>query len=300
MSHSHHHGGRRSGKRSRATTKAQKIWRSVLAFFLCLAITALSLCVCIRTTFLGKNSLVSVVTDDQYVAAVKDDLLEYAHSLCDACGIAYDSVDSAITYDSIYNVEEAYISGLLGASQEYTSTTYQDLIAALGDNIEEQTKSMMEAKHIHADATLTNPAGIFADKIEDYLTQRVELPRAEKMATLINLATTGSWGGVVGFAILVLVLALVVISIGNKRYRAVRFTAYATLAAGALDFLLVGGVEIVKRHKQLVLYPLYFSETLLRYVNRCLTSVSLAGAVLVFLSVIIMCIVWKMDRDKKD
>lgn len=304
MSHSTHSAKHRSSHRSKnrsgATTKTQKAWRRVLAFVLFLTLTALSLFICVRTTFISKSSLIGIFTDADYVTAAQGELLDYAHDLCDACGVPYDSVDNAISVDKISEIKEAYIAGLLGASQEYTQTTYQDLIVALGDDIETQTKAMMKNRNIHTDDTVSNPAGAFADKIEEHLTEATELPHAEQLSTALNLAKTGSLAAVIFLAVLALILALIVVSIGTTRYRAVRYLAYASLSAALLDFLLVGGVQIVKQVKTLVLYPLYLSDALMRYVNRCLMSVSLSGGVLLLLAAVIMCIVWKMDRDSNN
>ena len=291
MSSSRHH-------HSSAESKSQKFWRSFLAFMLFLSVSALSLTLCVRMYFINDSTVADIFCNRQYVQAVQNDVLDFAEDLSDLALLPTDGVDEVITYDTIYEIENAYAHGVLGNSEQFTATTYQDYIADLNEELLQKMDEMIAKDQIRIDSVAQDAEQQYVDNITNYLQYRVEFPFMDKLATVVNIARTATLVAAAVFGVLSFLLILIVPSIGerSKQYRAVREIAYAFLSAGLLNLCLAGGVEIVKHMKTLVLYPTYLSDSIMRYVNSCIGVVCISSAALLLCALVIITIVWKIKR----
>lgn len=288
-----------SSKRSHTAheSKSVKFWKSFLAFMLFLSLTATSLCACMRLVILSPNRLINLFCNEQYIAALKDDLTEYAIDVCESSAIPSDGVEEVLSFSTVYQIEKAYIAGMLEADEQYTATTYQDFITRLGETIQENTAATLEKQGIAVDETVTDGPEQLAKRITDYITERVEFPLMDELQATMNLGSIGSMAGAIGFAVLSLVLALIILTFKTKMYRSLREVVYALLAASLTDFCLVAGVALVGVFKDLVLYPAYLADAVMVYIGNCMLSVAAAGGILFFIALILMVVIWKVKRD---
>jgi len=286
--HHHHHS-------SEHDTGSMKFWRSFLAFVLFLTLTATSLCACARITYISPQAMVKLFCNKDYVTALHADIKDYAEDLCKVCSVPADGTE-AITYKAVYDLEETYIAGLMGTTEEYTETTYLDYIADLTETIAEQTVAANAAQGIRDDADVSDGAQQFSESLSKYITKRVEFPLADQLKTVVNLGSTGTMIGAIVFAVVSLLLGSVVVSIGHKRYRAMRELAYAATAAALMDFALIGGVKLVGLFKSLVLYPQYLADAVMAHIDRCLLTTGVAGAILFAAALCVMILVWLIKR----
>ncbi len=274
--------------------------RRILAFFLFLSISFLSLMLCVRTSFVSKSAIINTFTSDTYVSGVYKSVYDYAHDLCDECAIPYDSIDETVSYNSVYRIQKAYYNGILSASEDYTDTTYTDYIATLGKDLEDSTLSMLKKYNISTAGNTEKDVKQFSKKITDYLTGVTRLKFTDRLSSVLSFAQTASLIAAAAVFLLALVLALFVVSIGTKLYRALRDIAVSFFAAGLMNILLVVGVEAVKHFKRLLLYPLYFSQALTEYVDKCIFSVGVSSAVLFFTGLIVAAVVWRLNRNENN
>lgn len=279
-------------------TKTQAFWRSFFAFLLFLSLTATALFTCILTNFVNDSSIIKLFTDSEYISSMQQDIVRYGYDTADAANIPSDSVDSVITYDSVARIEKAFVAGSLGAGEEYTPTTYLDYIDKLKEELDDSTQDMLNAYNIEIDENAENATEKYADQIINYLKKKIEFKYMDRLSSVTNLGKTVSIGGIVVFALLSIVFILIVISIGSKKYRSIRELSYSLSASGIMCFVLILGVRLVGHFKSLVLYPAYLSDAVMKYVERCMMSVGVAGGILLALSLLLAITVWRIKHDK--
>ncbi len=290
MSSNHHHHSESGG---------EHYGRSFLAFVLFLTISLLSLLCCVRFSFITPRSMVNIFVNEEYVTALRNDVLEYSHDLCRDCMLPEDALDSTVTYETVYGIENAYISGALGASREFTKTTYEDNVAELKKNIETAVNAAVKDNNISVDKNQKNGAAQVSEFVSTYLIKRIQIAHLDMLETVINIGKLASTIGIVVLAVLAVILVLIIISIGNKRYRALRSVIHSVNAAAILNLILILGVQIVKHFKTLVLYPTYVADAFMRYVNRCEGVVGFSSLVLFTVAFMLMIVVWKLNRETK-
>ena len=266
--------------------------RSFLAFVLFLTLSLLSLSLCVRFYFITPQSMVKIFVNEEYVTALRDDVTEYSHDLCRACMLPEDAIDEAITYESLYDIENAYISGALGASREFTKSTYEDNVAELAGSIKDTVNTVIKDKNISVDEKQKNGADDVSELVSEYLLKRIEIAHIDMLETVINVGKLATTIGIAALTVLAVVLILIIISIGSKRYRALRSVIHSLTAAAVLNLILIGGVEIVKQFKSLVLYPTYVADAFMRYVSRCEGAVGVSALGLFTAAFMLMVVVW--------
>lgn len=287
-------------KRARRRYLGNKISRNVLAFFLFLTVTAMSLLGCMRIVFLNENRLAKIFTNEVYIAALQADILLYAEDLCDSCSIAHEGVQAAVTYPAIEELMQAYVGGNLKVTEHYTQTTYLDKLADLQKQAETKTAAMLKKTGISLTAPQKKQLPLFAEKIRNYAQKQVEFPFMAPLKTLANSGAIAVIVALVVLGIVALLLLLILFSIGKKRYKSLRAVTYALTAAGIVDFMLVGGVKIVALWKNLVIYPNYLCESVMRYINDCVLSVAVSGALLWIAAFFTATFVWRMKRNNNE
>ena len=285
--------------RSSGESKAERYGRSFLAFALSLTISLLSLCCCIRFAFVTPQSIVGIFTDEKYVASLREDVLEYGCDVCRGSMLPEDSLNETITYEKLYKIVEAYISGSLGASQEFTKTTYEDINAELKKDIENRVKEVVKSEGLTPDAKQKKGAEKLSEYMSNYILERIKIAHIDMLETVINIGNIASLIGIIVSAVFSLILILIIISIGEKRYRSMRSVIHSVNAAGLINLSLIAGLQIVKHIKSLVLYPTYVADAFMKYINRCENAVGISALLLFIVALILMSVVWKLSRDSK-
>ncbi len=278
-------------------TKSQKFARSFLAFALFLAIAALSLTVCIRVYFINPDNVVKVFSNEKYVSSLREDILNYTHETLKSNMLPEDCLDEVITYKEVHDISYAYAAGTTEAYEEYTSTSYQDYINNLGDNIKSTIKGVISDGKLEVDENQkADGAATFTEKVKDHIAVTVEKPYMDRLANILKIGKTATLVAIILFALVALLLGLIVVSIG-KRYRALRYIVHSVNAAALLDLVLVTGVAVVERAKTLYIFPTYFRASVMSYVNGCTASVAVSAVVLLLISLALTVFIWKMKKD---
>jgi hypothetical protein len=293
MSSTRHHSS------STADTKKQMISRNIVSFFLFISIVALSLSICAKVCFVNSDKYAQILTNQKYVNALYDDILQYSYDVCDESSIPRDSVDEIITYTNIYNIDEAYAYGNLTNVPQYTQTTYDDRITQLKSDLIDSTTQMIKDNKLKVDSSRSEGVNSFALKISDYVRSKVEFKYMDKAQTIVNFGKTISVVLIVIFTILSVVLALVTFSIGKKNYRGLRAIAYSFNASAILQFGFVLASLIIKQVKTLVIYPTYLCDSIMSFVNSSILCVTVSACISIGAMLVIATVVWKLKRSEK-
>lgn len=292
-SSNHHHS-------STTDSNSVKLLRNTLAFLLFITVSVLSVSACVKAVVLNPNELVKQFTSQEYVNSMYLDAKQFAYDLCDECSIPRESVDEGLTFSAIYSINEAYAVGNLSASDQFTQTTYKNLLDDFSESLSSSVSESLKKNGVEINS-YQQSSGVaeFSDRITDYVTGVIEFEYMENLQALTNMGKAVLLTVIIASTILSVLLALVVFSVGKKRYRGLRAIAYSFIASAIFDFVLVLGVEIVKMTKTLVIYPTYLRDMAMRYVEDSTLTFVGAGVTALFISLIIMTVVWKLKRDEK-
>ena len=297
--HSSHHSHKRKKKKKNKYREYSK-WRKICSFALFLSIAALSAFAGLRVTVLNESKIISTFNSTEYVNALCDDVREYSRDLCIKCSIPEDSADEAVNYENIRAVQQAYTLGNLNLDEMYSDSTYLDMLDKMNGEIVEAVNNSLVKNNIDVDESRINSgARSIADSITEYLKGRVEFKYTAVLQTVVNVSNTLTTIGIVLFAILSVAFLLLTISLTDKKYHAMRSVAFSFFAAAGLNLLLVCFVGIIAIFKDLVLYPSYFCETILRYINSCVYTYLFEGLLLFIAGLAISALTWRLKRDNE-
>lgn len=294
-SHRHH----KSSSQSTYDTSSQKAIRNVFSFFLFIAIALLSLAICTNTAFVNPSKFASIFTDATYVSAFYDDVKQYSYDVCDLSNLPHEVVDSSITYEAVEKIAVSYAEGVMDVSDQYSSTSYDGYLGDLNESLTKDLNNYVKQNGINLGKEQKSTINEFVITITDYIRQQVEFEYMDKLQTASNIGKTVATILEIVFAIASAVLVLIVVSIGNKRYRGVRAVAYSLLASALLQLSFVAEFGIIKRFKTLVIYPTYLCDSVMKYINNCVLNVAVSSFVSLSLAIVVMTIVWKLKREQK-
>lgn len=293
MSSKHHKHHRSS---SRSETKKMSVSRKIVAFFLFVSLLVLSSSACVKAVVLNPNEIATALTSSEYTNALYLDAQQYSYDMCDKCSVPREIVDDAINFSSVKEINDAYIIGNITKSEGFTASTYSDKLDELNENMAQSLSAKLQKNNINAsDAQIKE----FSQNINDYLRKIVEIEYISKLKAVTNVGTVGLIVMIVTSAIFVLIFAGSILSIGKKLYRKIRTISFSFIATGIVDFILVLGVEIVKKTKELYIFPTYLCDAAMRYVEDSKNVFVGAGMAAFVVAIILVTIAWKLKRDDK-
>lgn len=300
----HHHSSKHSSshshksKRKKPSAKTYARRRAFFSFVLFLTISATAILGALKISVLNESRMANIFTNSTYLNAMHDDVMEYSKDLCLKCGIPDSYLDNVITYKSISEIQKAYILGNLDMDEMYSESSYVDMIGRLNDNIATQTKNVVEENRLEfANGMETKGPQQFADEVTAYLKSRVEFKYLEDIQSIVNVSSPVLNVGMILFAVLSVAFLLLTISFVDKKYRALRAVCYSIFGASALDMFLVICVGIVSIFKDLLIYPSYFCDSVMGYINFCVSTFLIEGILLFLFGVMVGALVWRIKRN---
>ncbi|MGN0528102.1 MAG: hypothetical protein ACI4IE_03135 [Eubacterium sp.] len=279
--------------------KNVKIGKNILAFLLFLCLLLLSLSICVRAVFVNSNVITRVFTDKSYADALFEDIYDYAVDYCDASAVDKKIVDETVTYEKIYSIQKAYILNIFEASEQYNERAFNQDISDLNGEIVKAANVYLESISVELTDNIKKGTQNFADNICDYIRDRISVDYIDEASSLVSTAKTASSIMIAVFMLASVILITSLYYTGEKRYRAVRYITYSFTAAALTDALLALGVQVIKCFKDLVIYPYYLCDALMKHINNCVLSVALAAALLFFAALIFAAYTWRLKFNKK-
>lgn len=273
-----------------------KFARYFSAFVLYVFILILSFSACMGLVFLNGDSISSVFTNNAYVTALRQDVVQYAEDLCNEAYIPHDSIEQELTYDVIYDIAISYADGNLCHGEIYTDTTYQSRIDDLQNSLASSTQEMLKNYKLNFDKA---DAEKFSSRVCAYIKEKTEFVYLDNIKQAVNIGrTTAIAAGAVSF-LLIIITACVIIYIGRRRYRGLRVIAYSFTASSLFQLTAVIALEVFKKFKSLVVYPTYLCDSIISFIARCELTVLISASVSFVLALIVMAFVWRIKRNEK-
>ncbi|WP_297130362.1 hypothetical protein [uncultured Eubacterium sp.] len=281
-----------------AVSRSKK--RSVLSFLLYLCVTLVALCTVFLSVTANPNTFIKEFTQPSYIADVKDDVLQFTRDLCFNNSLPDDFLDTTITYDKIYNLENAYVYGELGNSQEFTAESYSGLLSQFKDDVAASVNDMVSTQGIEIEETVKDTAvDTFAQQVANYTAKATSFGYMRQVKSFCNLSKTVCSIVIIVCLIAGIGLVIAIFSGTSRKYRATRSLSYAFSSSAVMNLIVALAIYIVKLTKTLVIYPTYLVDVFLRWVDDSFNSVLTCAGILAIIFVAFACVTLKMKRDSQ-
>lgn len=273
---------------------ARRNKRSVLAFFLYICITIAVFSAEFLLVAGNSNTFVKEFTNASYVENLRADIAQYTSDLCKVNSVPDDFIDEVVTYNNVYNLENAYISGEFNSSEEFSTQSHSASVKLFEENVEKSVAKMLKKQNISvSDAQIKNFSGMvagYADRTTQfgYIEQLKSFCRTSKIVCSILLSVCS----LVGIG-----LVIGLFTGTSRKYRATRSVSYALLSSAVMSLLVALAVFIVKSAKQLVIYPSYLVDVFIRWADASADSVLVGAGVLFAAFAFLASVTWKLKRD---
>ena len=271
-----------------------------MAYLLFVTLTVMSLGIAAKAVPLNKNNVADVYVNYDYVSALYDDISTRAHELCKRNAVPVSAVDDVLTFETVNDIDRAYILGTMSLDEQYSQTVYLDKIDDLAKDIAQSVNNTVKERGLKFATGQEKTADDFAKAITRYITGRITVSYLEKLQTIVNIGGTAATVATVISAVLTVALALIVITLGSEVYRNLRSICHAVSASALSCFIISGAYAYIKGTKSLYLFPTYLNDSIMRYLDSSANAVAITGAVLLVLSFVLMALVWKLKSDALD
>lgn len=274
--------------------------RTALSFVLYLCIAMCALCFEFVSVTANPKTFVYEFTNSTYVENLRSDIAQYTKDLCAVNSISDDFVDNLITYDNIYKIENAYISGEFVSTQEFSQDAYSGLLDQLKENVATSVANVVKSENITVEKTVKNTAiDEFADDVADYAGEVIQFGYARQVKDFCDLSKTVcsiliAVCGAIGIGIIISLFKHT-----SRKYRATRNIAYSLLASAVMNLIVLVAVAVIKATRQLVIYPTYLVDVFIRWLNDSMCALAIGSFALVVLFAVFACVTWKLKHDSK-
>lgn len=275
-------------------SKKNRAGQYVLSFLLFVMISVLSLSLCAKVYIANPTTVADMFCDKAYVTSLRADIVQYAKDECAKCSIPDEFIDSAISYDAVYEIEASYICSALGTSQSYSDEAYGKNVEALEQRIIDRTEKVLKNDGITT--SVKNGSKEFAKSISSYVMQKTEFKYIDRLQTMLNLGNIALMVIIIVSGIFTVIFGAVLFFKNEKRYRSLRMISFSFSASALLSFAMVGAVGIIRAVKDLVIYPTYLCNAVMNYVNSSMMVVMISGIVWLFVSIVLTTIIWRLKR----
>lgn len=281
--------------------KKEKNFRTVISFFLYLCLAGVLLCTSFFTVTGNPNTFVKAFTDSSYVQELYSDVVQYATDTAQGNSVPTDFIEKSIKYETIYEIEKAYMSGALGASKQYNENAYLTLLETFNEEVERSVNNMVQEQNLKIDGAIKkNAVSDFSNDITLYVQKKVEFKSINELKGFIKMTSLLCYVIMTLSVIGTITFILLLIFKGGKNYRGIRSISYSVLATTILDLIFILAIAIVKATKDLVIYPTYLVGAFMQWVNESMAALSYSAAILFVIFLALACYVWKLKRNEKE
>lgn len=291
MSRHHHLRSTDKGKRKRA----------ILSFVLFVSIVLFSLSFCGKNVIFNVYSIEEAFLDSQYISAIQSDVIEYGEDLCKQNSIPSDFIPNTIRYNTILEIEKSYLENALDTSDTYNDYAYGVLIEQLNADIKNGASQAIKYNGIKVDSpSRKTGAEDFALNVTEYVQKRVELPFWDNLYQLTQKCNKICLVLLILTGLLIIGSIIAIACADGKGYRKFRNCAVSFVSASLFDAIMLLVVALVCATKDLVLYPSYAAQGLMRCVYASVASVGITSLALLFVALVLMAAVWSMKRNERE
>lgn len=274
--------------------------RKRISFFLYICIAFVSIFVCCLVTVANPSVFVKTFTSSECVEALRNDVALYASDMCKKNNISDDFVDDAISYDTMYHLQKAFVSGTLGASKQYNENAFAGMLEDFEADLEQSVAKSLDANAISADSYDGNGLTQFCQNIADYVESRIDFQYMNDVRHEIKRIKIISYIFIAVFVPTAAALIVVVSLKGGKSYKILQSIASSVLGASFMNVVVAAALGIVNATKDLVIYPLYIAGAFVDYFQLTVLTFTSCSAILFMVFLVLLVAGWKLKRSEKE
>ncbi len=282
-------------------TDVSKRKRNKLAFFLFISLAVLSLSLCGRTVLLNSDTFTEMFTDSNYVTELHYDVSQYGKDLCKKVSLPDEFIKNTIRYNTVLELENAYVNTMLSDSDDYDDYAYGVLLEQLETDMVKATEKTIQEYGIKVDSKQTKTgAKRFARTITDYLQKRIEFSYMDELRDITNTGEKICTALAVLSFIACVGLIIGIVSLEGKLYRRLRGIAVSAVSAFAFNSIMLLAIIIVRITKDLVIYPEYLANAFMWYVDKSMLTIGISAILFVIIALALMSTIWAMKRYERE
>lgn len=275
-------------------TKLSKILRVLLSFALFIMIVLASLSACSKSVLFNKAEIEDLFTDYNYVSSVKADILKYASDIYLRNGLDSSNLDNVFDDALVEETIKAYVAGNIGSSIGYSETTYLESIERMCNAFENDLKDQLDKRGLPRNEESIKKS---AELVNSCIISSVDIsiPNEKNIINIGSIASAAVIGVSLFFAVSI---GLILLFIGEIRYRSIRAVSISFFTAGLFDICLSLMALIIFKIKHIDIFPLSLRELVMSYIGNCINSVAVSGCLLLFVGLMVTVAVWKIRKGK--
>lgn len=274
--------------------------RDKLSFLLYVSIAVVSVCICLLVTVANPNTFVKAFTTSNYVEALRQDASLYASDMCLKNNIPDDFVYDVVSYDDMYHLELAYVSGQLSASKQYNESAFEGMLEDYSYELQSNVRKSLANDNIVLNSSQNEAVASFCDDIVNYIKERISFKYMTNVRNSIKIVRIISYASIVVFATAGVVIAVWLCLKGGKNYKVLRSVACSVLGASLMNAVVAVVVGIVDATKDLVIYPLYIAGAFVDYFESVAITYAICSMILFAVFLVLLVFGWKLKRSEKE
>lgn len=278
-------------------TKKTRVLRTIMAFVLFVVLVALSMSLNLKTNAFKLSEIEDFMTDYDYVYSVKEDNVNFAKDLYRLNGVSTEGVDKVLNFRDFEQAFDAYFGFFITSRANYSDESYLEFIDLITADFEENfTERLDRQDKEYTQKQLDTVVSSF----RNHLINSVTIEHLTEIKSVTNIGNFASNAALSVSIFLVAVVIVILYLLGNKhrRYRSIRSIAIGFISAGLYDIIIAVLSYIILQIKIIDIYPLYLRQQLMRYIYSVLDSIAITGAALLFISLAILTLAWKIRKGK--
>lgn len=271
--------------------------RNALAFLLFFCIALFSACVSGGLGVSNNKEIASSLLESSYINALTQDVHQYAADLCDEAGLPRKVADDGVTYNKIYELEKSYIYTSLNETEEYNKNAFLANVLHLKDDVTNSLKTALQENEVPITPEMEKEIDEFSTDISNYAKQRVRFENEDLYVKMLHTAKNVNIALIVITVVASILIVLRLLSIGNKKYRSLRYAVYAFGGAAVYNFTTSVLFRIIERNKGDVIYPSYLQAAIDNYTDICFYNFLMLTVIISFIAVCISAVVWILKKE---
>lgn len=274
-------------------SKVSKTLRFLLSFALFGMISLLTVSICAKSVFLNPQKIEKNFTSYEYVGGVRESIINYANDIYIRNGLSSENLDKIFEFDRIEKTVSSYVSYNISSKVGYTNNSYTDLIDEIcfdfDNDLKEQIKNSGQNGNSEKEKNIS-------ESVREFFKSEIDIAYIENIKSVLNIGSVAATAILCVSAFFAVAIGLILFFIGTKRYRSVRVIASSFMSAGIFNLIISVTVYIISTIKNIDIYPNYLYDAFMRYFYACAGDVAFSGGMLIFISLIIVTVGWKIKK----
>lgn len=281
-----------------SSSKSKGLLRYILSFFLFVSITFLSVSICAKAVFLNPYFVDGIFTGHVCINGMHEDINSYASDRLRASSLDENLFAEAFSYENVLRDETYFITEKLSTAESYNKGRYEETMRSTKDVLRTEVLDFLSKSGVDTQRQdIKNGCELLCEDVSEYYRSVLEFKLADKLASVLNVLSIAVNVLCIFFSAVSLILGILLILTGNKRYRTVRFISYSFTAAALADFIACIVVTVIMATKNLYIFPQYLCESALNYVDSVRFVIAFAGLILIAIAAVCWTVSWLLKKD---